>query len=162
MKHDPDWYYDTSEDVEPIPKEDPLWSFPESRKAASCLRTRTSILPKNCRRANKLTRSKLRKRTDWLDWRNSEHKQLQQYEAQSIFGEPCMRSPNANALPFLWTYTIKSAGTLKARGVCNGSKLQLGLVTIRNTYAGSFDHTGVRLFWSTAASKESKELRSRC
>ena len=156
LKNDPHWYCDSLENNINDLQDDPLeWSLPESRYA----RPRGSnkgILPKSRRRSTKLTRAKLRKRSDWKEWRNSEHKQLNQYEAQKMFGKPCPRPPNANTVPFLWTYTIKSDGTLKARGVCNGSKTNSGLITVGDTYAGSLDHTGARLFWATAALKNLK------
>jgi hypothetical protein len=36
----------------------------------------------------KLTRGKLLKRDDWSDWQNSEFLQLDQYNAQAMFGDP--------------------------------------------------------------------------
>ena len=131
-------------------------SSPESHAANSFKDVASKIIPKGRRRGTKLNRSELRKHSDWQAWKEAEHKQLDQYEAQQTFGKPCPRHPNANTLPFLWTYTIKSNGTLKARGVCNGSKSNTGLVTIGNTYAGSLDHTSARLFWATAALKNLK------
>jgi hypothetical protein len=98
-----------------------------------------------------LTRRFLQKQEDWNDWQASEHKQLNQYEAQKTFGEPCRLPPNANLLPLLWTYLIKDCGTKKARCVCNGSKRQKGTVTLGDTYAGSLDQTGSRLFWAATA-----------
>ena len=73
-----------------------------------------------------------------------------------MFGQPCPRLPNSIVLPFLWTYTVKPDGTLKARCVCNGSKAKTNSITIGHTYAGSLDHTGARLFWATAALKNFK------
>ena len=149
LKHDPQWSIEYSDTRDNHTRED--YSTYLSNRANVC--RKNSILFKNRRRSNKLTRSKLRKRNDWEAWKRSEHKQLDQYESQAMFGTPCPRPPNANTLPFLWTYVIKSDGTLKARGVCNGSKSQSGLVTLGNTYAGSLDHTGARIFWATAALK---------
>ena len=131
-------------------------SSPESHAANSFKDVASKIIPKGRRRGTKLNRSELRKRSDWQAWKEAEHKQLDQYEAQQTFGKPCPRHPNANTLPFLWTYTIKSNGTLKARGVCNGSKSNTGLVTIGKTYAGGLDHTGARLLGATAALKDLK------
>ncbi len=35
-----------------------------------------------------LTRGKLLKQANWLDWQNSEYLQLDQYNAQGMFGTP--------------------------------------------------------------------------
>ena len=35
----------------------------------------------------RLTRDFLRKQSDWMDWNNSEFKQLNRYHAQGMFGE---------------------------------------------------------------------------
>jgi dUTPase len=67
------------------------------------------ILPKSKSRRHKLTRRKLRMLPDdeWKIWKESEHKQLQQYEDQQTFGKPCPLPPGANCLPLLWTYLKK-------------------------------------------------------
>ena len=79
-----------------------------------------SIIPKNRRAANRLTRRKLKNMPTWKEWRSSEHKQLDQYQDQGMFGKPCKLPPDANVLDLLWTYVIKTDGTKKARCVCNG------------------------------------------
>jgi hypothetical protein len=96
----------------------------------------------------KLTRRYLLKQPDWDDWKSSEHKQLNQYESQGTFSEPCPLPDGANCLPLLWTYLIKDCGTKKARCVCNGSNKMKGSVTLRNTYAGALEQTGSRIFWA--------------
>ena len=65
------------------------------------------IIPKGRRRGARLTCKKLQKQDDWDDWAASETKQLDQYETQEMFSEPCPLPKNANVLPFLWTYLIK-------------------------------------------------------
>ena len=55
----------------------------------------------------RLTRAFLRKKTDWMDWALSEFKQLNQYHAQNMFGDPIQRPLHANVLPLIWTYLIK-------------------------------------------------------
>jgi hypothetical protein len=103
------------------------------------------------KKRRKLTRRYLLKQPDWNDWKELEWKQLNQYEAQSTFGKPCQLPKGANLLPLLWTYLIKDCGTKKAWCVCNGSKHMTGSVTLAETYAGSLEQTGSRIFWSAAA-----------
>lgn len=98
-----------------------------------------------------LTRRLLLQQSDWPDWQKSEWKQLNQYEAQKTFGEPCALPKGANLLPLLWTYIIKDCGTKKARCVCNGSPKMKGTVTLGDTYAGSLEQTGSRIFWAATA-----------
>ena len=102
-------------------------------------------------RRMKLTRRKLLLQPDWNDWKLSEEKQLNQYESQGTFGAPCPYPKGENVLPLLWTYLIKDCGTKKARCVCNGSPKQKGSVTLGDTYAGSLEQTGSRIFWATTA-----------
>ena len=102
-------------------------------------------------RRRKLTRRFLIQQDDWPDWQQSEFKQLNQYEQQTTFGLPCKLPAGANLLPLLWTYMIKDCGTKKARCVCNGSSKMKGTVTLGDTYAGSLEQTGSRIFWSATA-----------
>ena len=55
----------------------------------------------------KLTRNNLKQQEDWLDWLQSEHKQLTQYENKGMFSDPTPIPEDANSLPFIWTYLIK-------------------------------------------------------
>ncbi len=103
------------------------------------------------KKRKKLTRRWLKKQPDWDDWEKSEHKQLDQYEAQGTLGAPCYLPPGANLLPLLWTYMIKDDGTKKARCVCNGSPRMKGTVTLGDTYAASLEQTGSRIFWAATA-----------
>ena len=102
-------------------------------------------------RRRKLTRRKLLLQDDWTDWQKSEQKQLDQYHSQGTFSEPCPYPKGENVLPLLWTYLIKDCGTKKARCVCNGSPKQKGSVTLGDTYAGSLEQTGSRIFWASTA-----------
>ena len=69
-----------------------------------------------------------------------------------MFSDPQPIPPDANSLPFIWTYTIKDDGTKKARAPCNGYPCMQGTVTIGETYAASLDHTTARIFWALTAS----------
>ena len=59
------------------------------------------------KRKNKLTRRKLMKCSDWVDWEASEFKQLDQYFEQGTFGELEPLHEGCNVLNLLWTYLIK-------------------------------------------------------
>ena len=99
----------------------------------------------------RLTRKVLMQREDWADWQKSEEKQLDAYDEQKMFSEPCELPPNANVLNLLWVYLVKVDGTKKARCVCNGCARMKGSVTLGYTYAGSLEQTGARIFWATTA-----------
>lgn len=123
------------------------------------LRSIKGILPKNKRRSTKLTRRKLQQQPDWNDWRKSEWKQLDQYEDQLTFSEPCELPPGANVLDLLWTYHIKDPvnstdiPTKKARCVCNGKPTNKNTVIFGHTFAKMLDHVGSRIFWASVAAK---------
>ena len=99
----------------------------------------------------RLTRAFLKRQADWMDWALSEFKQLNQYHAQGMFGDPVRRPPASNVLPLIWTYLIKPDGTKKARCVCNGAPSRRGSVTLAHTYAAALDQSGARTFWAISA-----------
>ena len=73
-------------------------------------------------KAMKLTRGRLLKHDDWLDWQHSEYLQLDQYENQGMFGTPTQATPDSAIFHLVWTYNIKIAdGRKKAQCVCDGS-----------------------------------------
>ena len=121
---------------------------------SAAIRAAQELKPKNKQRGKKLTRRVLLKQDDWDDWKLSEWKQLDQYEAQDTFGEPCILPGGANCLSLLWTYLIKDgSGIKKARCVCNGRPNNPGTVTWGHTYAKALDQVGHRVFWSAIAAK---------
>ena len=112
-----------------------------------------AIIPKGRQKASKLTRRKLKMRDDWNDWLESERKQLDQYEAQDTFGEPCKLPVGANVLDLLWAYVVKDDGRKKARCVCNGKPSNKNTAIFGYTYAKALDQVGSRVFWAAAAAK---------
>jgi hypothetical protein len=56
----------------------------------------------------KLTRGKLLKQTDWLDWQESEFLQLNQYYNQGMFGTPQVVDKEAAIFHLVWKYDIKA------------------------------------------------------
>ena len=122
-------------------------------KKYGTIRAVKSIIPKNKRSSKKLTRRKLKSMPTWNEWRLSEHKQLDQYQDQGMFGKPCKLPPGANVLDLLWTYVVKTDGTKKARCVCNGQPRFKGTVIFGYTFAKMLDHVGSRIFWGSVAAK---------
>ncbi len=45
--------------------------------------------------------------TDWADWNASEYTQLNQYNAQGMFGIPCHVSSDDAVFNLVWTYVIE-------------------------------------------------------
>ncbi len=59
-------------------------------------------------RVMKLTRGKLIKQPDWDAWLASEYLQLDQYDAQGMFGTPVAVDSDALVFCTVWTYAIKT------------------------------------------------------
>ena len=134
----------------PVPKQ-PINDNAKINKVKATLPR--GILPKNKRKANKLTRRKLKLQENWPLWHNSEWKQLEQYESQETFGLSCKLPIGTNVLDLLWTYLIKTDSTLKARMVCNGQPLNKNTIIFSYTFAKMLDHVGSRIFWAICATK---------
>lgn len=105
-----------------------------------------------------LTRSQLKKRDDYDQWRKAEWTQHDKYKAQGMFGAPIPRPRGATILPFVWTYLIKEDPVtgqqiFKARGTCNGGKRYGRAVTLAETYATCVEQPACRMYWSLTASE---------
>jgi hypothetical protein len=105
-----------------------------------------------------LTRRTVLKSPEAARWKTSEWTQLSKYQNQGMFGEPCLRpqDPNAVILPFVWTYVHKRAHkgdeiVEKARVTCNGGKRHGKAVTIAETYAACVEQPPQRLYWTLVA-----------
>ncbi len=122
-------------------------------KRHGAIKSAKAILPKNKRSSNHLTRRKIKKMDCWPEWEKSEHKQLDQYHSQQMFGEPCQLPAGANVLDLLWAYLVKTDSTKKARCVCNGQPTFKGTVVFGHTFAKMLDQVGSRIFWGTVAAK---------
>ena len=112
-----------------------------------------TLQQKDAKVVEKLTRRILMKRDDWDEWRDSEAKQLNQYEQQGMFSEPQPRPDKANILNLLWTYLIKAEGTKKARCCCNGNPGRQGSITLAHTYAACVEQPAQRVYWGLTAIK---------
>ena len=103
-------------------------------------------------RVMKLTRSKLQQEDDWSDWQESEYLQLDQYNAQGMFGKPVPAKDDDAIFHLIWTYTIKAVdGHKKARCVCDGS-MRSGMVRVlAKTCANCVNQTRACLFYAVPA-----------
>jgi len=104
--------------------------------------------------AMKLTRGRLMKLPDWSDWKESEWKQLDQYDAQGMFGEPCFVKSEKAVFRLVWTYAVKELDKRKkARCTCDGSAKAGQVRVLDHTHASCIDHTGSRMFYAIAAAE---------
>ena len=102
----------------------------------------------------KLTRGKLLSQDDWTDWQDSEYLQLDQYDAQGMFGNPVLSQEGDAIFHLVWTYAIKAVdGRKKARCVCDGSTRSGSVQILDETYANCVDQTSSRLFYAIAAAE---------
>jgi hypothetical protein len=80
--------------------------------------------------------------------------QLNQYDAQSMFGHPVAASEDDAIFHLLWTYAIKAVdGRKKARCVCDGSTCSGMVRVLAETYANCINQTSACLFYAIAAAE---------
>jgi hypothetical protein len=105
-------------------------------------------------RIMKLTRGKLVNRDNWSAWQGSEYLQLDQYDAQGMFGDPVAAGDDAAIFHLVWTYVIKAQdGCKKAQCVCDGSSRSGSVQVLNETYANCVDQTSSRLFYAIAVAE---------
>ena len=103
-------------------------------------------------KVRRLTRGKLLKQHEWEEWQESEFLQLDQYDAQGMFGSPVMVDSDAAVFHSVWTYAIKAVdGRKKARWACDGSPRSGQAKVLDETYANCVDQTSSQLFYAVAA-----------
>jgi hypothetical protein len=102
----------------------------------------------------RLTQGKLLCQDDWSTWQASEFLQLDQYDAQKMFGTPVAATSDNAVFNLVWSYGIKALdGRKKSRCTCDGSP-RLGQVHVLDeTYAICIDQTSARLFYGVAAAE---------
>jgi hypothetical protein len=102
----------------------------------------------------KLTRRSLLRQDDWNDWQESEYLQLNQYNAQNMFGMPVFASEDNTVFHLVWTYNIKAVNRRKkARCVCDGSTQSGKVLVLAETYTNCVDQTSARLFYAVASAE---------
>jgi hypothetical protein len=105
-------------------------------------------------RVMRLTRGKLLKQPDWEEWQASEYLQLDQYDAQGMFGQPVPRAEDMAVFHSVWTYAIKALDARKkARWACDGSPRSGQAKILDETYANCVDQTSSRLFYAVSAAE---------
>ena len=105
-------------------------------------------------RVMRLTRGKLLQQDDWSDWQSSKYLQLDQYNAQGMFGTRIPTSQEDAVFHLVWTYAIKAVDNRKkARCVCDGSTRSGQVRVLAETYANCIKQTSARLFYAVAAAK---------
>jgi hypothetical protein len=106
-----------------------------------------------------LTRRTVLRSPEAAKWCTSEWTQLTKYQNQGMFGDPCERpnDPNAIILPFVWTYVHKIAPITdeiveKAQATCNDGKRYGKAITIAEIYAACVEQPAQCLYWALVAS----------
>jgi hypothetical protein len=102
-------------------------------------------------RVMRLTRGKLLKQHNWEEWQALEFLQLDQYDAQGMFGSPVMVDSKAAVFHSVWTYAINAVdGRKKARWACDGSPHSGQAKVLDEKCANCVDQTSSRLFYAIA------------
>jgi hypothetical protein len=105
-------------------------------------------------RGMRLTRGKLLKQPDWDKWQSSEYLQLDQYDAQEMFGTPVQLEEDMSVFHSVWTYAIKALDSRrKARWACDASPRSGQAKILDETYANCVDQTSSRLFYAITAAE---------
>ncbi len=87
-------------------------------------------------RVMRLTQGKLLKQPDWDEWQASKYLQLDQYDAQGMFGQPVPMVEDMSVFHSVWTYAIKALNTQKkARWACDGLPRSGQAKILDKTYA---------------------------
>ena len=103
------------------------------------------------------TRKKLKKLSNWNDWKAGETKQIEQFQFQRMFGDPI--DPIAFPLPECaivlrphWQYAVKRSGVRRSRMCANGSKRAApGLHAVASTWSSCVELPIQRLFLGISA-----------
>jgi hypothetical protein len=91
---------------------------------------------------------------DWTDWQEVEYLQLDQYDAQGMFGTPVSAKDNDAIFHLIWTYAIKAVNSpKKACCVCDGSTQSGSVQILDKTYANCIDQTSSCLYYAIAAAE---------
>ena len=103
------------------------------------------------------TRRKLRKLSTWNEWKKGEHKQLNQFYDQKMFGDavdPLTLPKDACILRPHWNYVVKRSGVRRSRQCCNGSKFAAPLLhAMVSTWSSCVEMPIQRLFIRLCAQK---------
>jgi hypothetical protein len=102
----------------------------------------------------RLTPGKLLQQDDWSNRQLSEFLQLNQYNAQGMFGTPVPTSKQNAVFHLIWTYAIKAVDNRKkACCICDGSTCSGMVHILDKTYANCVDQTSSCLFYAVSAAE---------
>ena len=100
-------------------------------------------------RVMRLTLGKLMKQPNWDEWQASEYLQLDQYDAQGMFGMTVPWMEDMSVFHLVWTYAIKALDARKkARWACDGLPQSGQAKILDETCANCVDQTSSRLFYA--------------
>ena len=115
-----------------------------------------SITPKEAAIGH-CTRQKLKKLSTWNNWKKGEHKQLNRFYNQKMFGDaidPFTLPINSVILRPNWNYVLKRSGMRRLRQCCNGSRFGVPLLNvIVSTWSSCVELLIQQLFIGLAAQK---------
>ena len=102
----------------------------------------------------KLTWRTLLQQDNWTNWQVLKFLQLNQYDAQNMFGLLVAVESNEAVFNLVWSYGIKAVDDCKkACCTCDGST-RLGQVRVLDkTYANCVDQTSACIFYGIAAAE---------
>ncbi len=97
---------------------------------------------------------KLLRQDDWSTWQASEFLQLDQYDAQKMFGPPVAAISDNVVFNLVWSYGVEAVdGRKKTRCTCDGSPCSSQVHVLDETFANCIDQTSARLFYGIAAAE---------
>ncbi len=103
-------------------------------------------------RVMSITQGKLLQQDNWPNWQASEFLQLDQYDAQGMFGNPVAVYADDAIFFLVWTYGVKALDRCKkACCVCDGSSQSGPVKVLDETYANCVDQTSPHLFYAVSA-----------
>ena len=97
------------------------------------------------------TRRKLMHLPNWINWQESEFKQLDSMAKQEMYGAPCLPPKDAIILRQHWNYSLKADGTRKARNCCDGSPRAAPQLKLANTYSSCIEQPCMRMYFALCA-----------
>jgi hypothetical protein len=102
----------------------------------------------------RLTHGKLLWQDNWCNWQALEFLQLDQYNAQTMFGLSVAVESTEAVFNLIWLYGIKAVdGCKKAQCTCDGSPRSGQVWVLDKTYTNCVDQTSACLFYGIAAAE---------
>jgi hypothetical protein len=111
------------------------------------IRRVTQQLRSNQPKAPSLTHTGLHTQPDWNEWVSSAEEQVDAYDVQDLFGNPCLLPKGASVFCWVWLYKITTEDSIrkKAYAICDGSTHGGPAPISGHIYAPTPDMTDLRL-----------------